>query len=88
MFMYVLVIPLAEQLYNGPGRPLIVYASETFGPPPVCKAWLITASVSTFHHSPAYKCLDFFKAYCQEVKYIFVAVGVVICIYQILLELL
>jgi hypothetical protein len=43
---------LAEQLYSGPGSPLIVYASETFGPPPVCMAWLITASVSTFHHSP------------------------------------
>lgn len=29
-------IPLEEeQLYKGPGRPLIVYASDTFGPPPV-----------------------------------------------------
>jgi hypothetical protein len=30
----------------------MVKASETFGPPPVCSAWLITASVSAFHHSP------------------------------------
>jgi hypothetical protein len=49
---YIYDIPLAEQLYSGPGSPLIVYASETFGPPPVCRAWLITASESTFHHSP------------------------------------
>lgn len=28
-------IPLEEQLYKSPGRPLIVYASDTFGPPPV-----------------------------------------------------
>lgn len=44
--------PFLEQLYNGPGSPLIVYASETFGPFPVWRASLITASGSTFHHSP------------------------------------
>lgn len=47
-------IPLEEQLYKSPGRPLIVYASDTFGPPPVWRAWLITASGSAFHHSPAF----------------------------------
>lgn len=31
-------VPLDEQLYKGPGSPLMVYASETLGPPPVCKA--------------------------------------------------
>jgi hypothetical protein len=29
------ILPLAEQLYKGPGRPLMVYASETLGPAPV-----------------------------------------------------
>lgn len=31
----------------------MVKASDKFGPLPVCNAWLITASVSAFHHSPA-----------------------------------
>jgi len=31
-------LPLEEQLYNGPGNPLMVYASETLGPPPFCRA--------------------------------------------------
>ena len=30
----------------------MVYASETLGPPPVCSACAITASVSFLHHSP------------------------------------
>ena len=51
-YYYFESLPLAEQLYSGPGNSLIVYASETLGPPPVCMAWLITTSVSIFHHSP------------------------------------
>lgn len=46
-------LPLAGQLETGPGRPLMVWASEIFGANPVCVAWFITASVSAFHHSPA-----------------------------------
>lgn len=30
----------------------MVYASETLGPPPVFRAWLMTASVSALNHSP------------------------------------
>uniref|UniRef100_A0A0A9CWV6 Uncharacterized protein n=1 Tax=Arundo donax TaxID=35708 RepID=A0A0A9CWV6_ARUDO len=30
----------------------MVYASEMLGPPPVCSACAITASVSFLHHSP------------------------------------
>lgn len=38
----------------------MVKASERFGAPPVCCAWLITVSVSAFHHSPAKYDGDFF----------------------------
>ena len=36
----------------GPGRPLMVCASDMFGGNPDCVAWFITASTSVFHHSP------------------------------------
>ena len=36
----------------GPGRPLMVCASDMFGGNPDCVAWFITASTSAFHHSP------------------------------------
>jgi hypothetical protein len=52
LLVVVVLVPLEEQLYNGPGRPLMVYASETLGPAPVWRAWVITASGSTLNHSP------------------------------------
>lgn len=33
-----ILLPLAEQLYKGPGSPLMVYESETLGPAPICRA--------------------------------------------------
>jgi hypothetical protein len=45
-------VPCVEQLETVPGRPLMVWASETFGANPDLRASLITASVSDFHHSP------------------------------------
>ena len=47
-----MLVPSVEQLGTGPERPLIVCASDIFGGKPVCVAWLTTASVSAFHHSP------------------------------------
>lgn len=48
-----LSLPCDEQLESGPGWPLIVWASDTFGAKPDFRASLITASTSDFHHSPA-----------------------------------
>ena len=45
--------PCEAHPWTGPGCPLIVWASETFGANPDFKASFITASVSDFHHSPA-----------------------------------
>lgn len=62
--------PLAEQLYKGPGRPLMVKASEIFGAPPDCNAWLMTVSVSAFHHSPTiYRIISRQHTYTKASRY-------------------
>lgn len=48
------LVPWEEQLGKGPGKPLMVWASETFGGRPDFVAWFTTASTSAFHHSPIY----------------------------------
>lgn len=42
---------MEEQFGTAPGKPLMVWASETFGARPELKASFMTASVSDFHHS-------------------------------------
>lgn len=49
---YYICLPLAEQGYKGPGKPLIVQASEELGPPPCNIISFSTVSISPFHHSP------------------------------------
>jgi hypothetical protein len=48
-------VSLVGQKKSGPGFPFIVWESELFGATPELIAWLITDSVSAFHHSPIVK---------------------------------